>query len=290
MEFTGKESIVSRLFGFGRRKKQMAQEASAEAGTETGFARTRTEPHTPEEEIEDPRITVPEQVIRIKTSRLKGRDETIGAIGDSFRELSSLLGNIGDRLEKQETRAGDLTDQLKDLPEYLRSLPAVQQEQSRVLGTIAERVAEGNALAARANEALGLIPQAQEKQTRALYSLEERMVEGTTAVRGVAEVLTRIPEEFRDRAEKTEEAIREVAAAQHKTAKVLHFGHQKSLQLFHQATQKTMSTVQETVKAQQAQMQEILDASIANMRRMFLLAGGFVGAAIVGLVALLLLR
>jgi len=281
-----RESLVARLFGFGRRKQKEAQEPPP---AESGFARTDAALPVPEEDGDEPRITVPEQVIRIRTSRVKGKDEAISAIGDGFRELSSLLSSISERLARQDARAVDLSEQLKDLPEYLRALPRLQEAQNRTLGSIAERVAEGNQLATRAVDAIARLPQVQEEQTAALAYVAERISEGNQAVRGITDALARIPEELRRGAEGQEQAIRSVAEAQQKTAKVLHYNQQKALQLFHQATQKTLQNVRETVERQQEQMQEILDASVANMRRMFVLAGAFVVAGLVALGALFFL-
>jgi len=300
-----KESIISRLFGFGRRRAATPQpgdavdappESIAAGGAtatapETGFAKTEAAEEAQaahgEEEADEPRITVPEQVIRIKPGRPKSKDELVGSIRDSFKELTHLLGSVSDRLDRQDSRVGDLTEQLRELPEYLRTLPQLQAEQNRVIAAISERMAEGNDLARRTADSIARLPEAQEEQTRAMHAICARLAEGTGTVQRAIE---RIPEEIRERVQAQEEAIRDVARAQEQTAKVLHAGHNKSLQLFHRATQKTLETVQSAQRDQQEQMQSILDASVANMKRMFVLAAAFAGAAIVALASLFLLR
>ena len=259
MEQTGsKQSIVSRLFGFGRKKG--APEEEAGEAEEAGFART-------DDESDD--VHVPEQVIKIRTSPVRKKDEAIHAIGESFRELTSLLGSVSDRLDRQDSRGVDLAEQLKELPDYLQTLPRLHEEQNRALRSLGESVSGAG---------------------QALHAISEHVTEGTEAVHSVAAAMTRIPEEMREHAQAQEEAIRKVATAQHQTAKVLHHGHQKSLQLFHQATQKTLQTVQKSSRRQQKQMQEILAASVSNMKRMFILAAAFMGAALIGIVGLLMFR
>jgi len=267
-----RESIVSRLFGFGRRKEEPAPEAEETAAPEeSGFART-------EESFQgdDGSVTIPEQVIRVKPVRRSGKDEAIGAISDSFRELTSLLGSVSDRLDRSDSRAVDLADQLKELPEYLRSLPRLHQEQNEALHDIGSHLASSH----EAIRAAG------QEQALALRELGERVAEGTSAVGGIADALSRLPDELKARAELQQEALREVATAQQQTAKVIYAGHKQSLQLFHQATQKTLRSVKE----QREQMEDLLHASVTNMKRMFILAAAFMGAALIATVGLLLFR
>ena len=296
----GKESVVARLFGFGR-KRRTEETPPVEGPEETGFARTDAESVD-----EDPQVTIPEQVIRIRTpAKRSAKDEAVSAITDSFRELTGLLGSVTERLDRQDTRATDLADQLTELPEYLRTLPRLQQEQTdavRGLGEVARAVGEEQSkalreLSMRVTEgseavagALRRLPEVQEEQSRAVHVLGERMAESTEAVHGLADGLAKIPEEFRQHAQMQEEAIRQVASAQQQTAKVIYAGNQKTLQLFHQATQKTLQTAQKQALAQQEQMEDLLHASISNMKRMFVLAAAFMGAALIGVIALLWLR
>ncbi|MHC4549636.1 MAG: hypothetical protein ACYTEZ_12765 [Planctomycetota bacterium] len=270
---TGKESVVARLFGFGRKRRE------EEEVEETGFARTDEAEDLLAEEVDEPRVTIPEQVIRVRTPGRRRKDELITAISDSFRELTSLLGSVSDRLDRQDQRSVDLADQLKDLPDYLRALPRLQEEQTGAVRDLARRVADSA-------ETLRRLPETQEEQNRAVHALSERMAEGTEAVHGVADALARIPEELRERSQSQEEAIRQVASAQQQTAKVIYAGHQKSLQLFHQATQKTLLSVHK----QKQQMEDLLDASVLNMKRMFILAAAFMGAAVIAVVGLVLFR
>jgi len=297
---SGKESVVARLFGFTRRRRPEEPTGEPEPAEETGFARTDGEAD------EDPQVTIPEQVIRIRTpAKRSAKDEAVTAITDSFRELTNLLGSVTERLDRQDTRSTDLADQLTELPEYLRSLPRLQQEQTdalRGIGEVARAVGEEQTRAIRdlsvrlteGSEAMAgvlrRLPEVQEEQSRAVQVLGERMAESTEAVHGLADGLAKIPDEFRQHAQMQEEAIRQVANAQQQTAKVIYAGNQKSLQLFHQATQKTLQTVQKQAKAQQDQMEDLLYASISNMKRMFILAAAFMGAALIGVVALLYLR
>ena len=299
----GKESVVARLFGFGR-KRRTEETPPVEGPEETGFARTDAESVD-----EDPQVTIPEQVIRSRTpAKRSAKDEAVSAITDSFRELTGLLGSVTERLDRQDTRATDLADQLTELPEYLRTLPRLQQEQtdalkgigdvagargrwgeeqSKALRELSMRVTEGSEAVAGA---LRRLPEVQEEQSRAVHVLGERMAESTEAVHGLADGLAKIPEEFRQHAQMQEEAIRQVASAQQQTAKVIYAGNQKTLQLFHQATQKTLQTAQKQALAQQEQMEDLLHASISNMKRMFVLAAAFMGAALIGVIALLWLR
>ena len=268
---TGKESIVSRLFGFGRRK----QADPPEKEKEQGFARTGAT-EAVEIEGDEPAIRVPEQVIRIRTGSVAHRDELVTAIGDSFRELTSMLSSVSERLDRQDTHTANLVDQIQELPEYLRALPKLHEDHNEALHGMASTLAR--------------IPEAQEEQARAVHSLTERVAEGTDAVHGVKEVLGRIPEELRARSEAQETAIKQVAAAQNQMAKVVHHGHQKSLQVFHQATQKTLQNVQKSTQKQFRQMEHVLDASVTNMKRMFILAFAFMLAALVAVVGLLYFR
>jgi len=295
----GKESVVARLFGFGRKRNPEAdQEPPLE---EEGFARVESEGEPEQsEEAGDPEVTIPEQVIRIRTRR-NSKDEAVQAITDSFRELSGLLGSVTERLDRQDSRSANLADQLTELPEYLRTLPQIQREQNDVLKGIGEagmeqagavrelsqRVADGTEAVAGA---LRRLPEIQEEQSRSLQSLYERVAEGNEAVHGVADALARIPEEYRQHAHLQEEAIRHVASAQRQTAKVIYAGHQKSLQLFQQATQKTLTSVHQRAQIQQEQMEDLLQASVSNMKRMFVLAAAFMGAALVAVVALMWLN
>jgi len=299
-----KESIVSRLFGFGRRRAP-EETAPAEAAApavggnghgeeESGFARTDGPAKGGEVAAEidldadEPRITVPEQVIRIRG--VKRRDEVVTAIGDSFRELTGLLTSVSDRLDRQDSRTGDLADQLREVPEYLRALPRLHEENNQALRTLGERVGESNEIARAAAHYLARIPEVAEEQARAVHGLGEKIAEGTEAVHGVADAIARIPDEIRERALAQEEALRQVATAQQQTAKVMHVGHQKSLQLFHQATKSTLESVQRTTRQQRQQMEQILQQSAANMKRMFVLAACFMGATVLAVVALLFLR
>jgi len=262
MELKQKESIVSRLFGFGKKKDTEPEGAAPE---ETGFARTEDAP-----EPEDARVTIPEQVIRVRGNK---KDEAVGAIADSFKELSKLLGSVGDRLDRQDSRTADLSDQLRELPEYLRSLPRLQQEQNDALIDI------GTHLASHAETARAL----GQEQAFALRQIGEKLAEGTGAVQGMAELVSRLPGEIRSQGAAQEEALREIATAHKQTAKVVYAGQQKSLQLFQLATQKTIRNIEH----QREEMQTILDASISNMRRMFILAAAFMGAALLATGALL---
>lgn len=262
MELKQKESIVSRLFGFGKKKEEPLPEGAAPE--ETGFART-TEAPEPEQNV-----TIPEQVIRVRGNK---KDEAIGAISDSFKELTRLLGSVGDRLDRQDTRTADLSDQLRELPEYLRTLPRLHQEQNEALLDIGTHLAS-HAEAAR-NAGL--------EQTYALRQLGEKLAEGTGAVQGMAAAMARLPEEIRSQAAAQEAALRQIATAHQQTAKVVYAGQQKSLQLFQLATQKTIRNIE----SQRQEMQLILGASISNMRRMFILAAAFMGAALIGVGALL---
>jgi len=257
-----KESIVSRLFGFGKKKEPEPVGASPE---ETGFART---PEAPEPE--DTRVTIPEQVIRVRGNK---KEEAIGAISDSFKELTKLLGSVGDRLDRQDSRTADLSDQLRELPEYLRTLPRLHQEQTEALLDIGTHLATH----AEAARAVG------QEQAFAIRCLGEKLAEGTGAVQGMAETISRLPEEIRTQAAAQEEALRQIATAHKQTAKVVYAGQQKSLQLFQIATQKTIRNIE----SQREDMQLILDASLSNMRRMFILAAAFMGAALVATGALL---
>lgn len=292
---SAKESIVARLFGFGRRR-QAAVTTTEETPPigEPGFAKTPEGEQVlearMEEEGDEPRITVPEQVIRVRAGRAKGKDEVVGAIGDSFRELTKLLGSVSDRLDRQDNRSADLSDQLRDIPEYLRQLPALHQEQNRAIQSIAERLGQANEAARDVANHLALVPEAQERTTHAVSSLAEKVGQNHEALQRVADSMQRLPEELRERAQAQEEAIRQVAVSQQQTAKVLHAGHNRSLQLFHQATQKTLQQVQKATRDQQEQMEALLEASVTNMKRMFVLAGAFLGAAIIALASLLWLR
>jgi chromosome segregation ATPase len=263
METKQKESIVSRLFGFGKKKEEPLPEGAAPE--ETGFARTGTAP-----EPEDAGVTIPEQVIRVRGNK---KEEAIGAISDSFKELTRLLGSVGDRLDRQDSRTADLSDQLRELPEYLRTLPRVHQEQTDALLDIGSHLAS-HAEAARA---------AGQEQAFALRQLGEKLSEGTGAVQGMADAMARLPEEIRSQAAAQEEALRQIATAHKQTAKVVYAGQQKSLQLFQLATQKTIRNIER----QREDMQVILDSSISNMKRMFILAAAFMGAALLATGALL---
>ena len=256
-----KESIVSRLFGFGKKKDEPPVGAAPE---ETGFSRTT------EAEPDDTGVTIPEQVIRVRGNK---KEEAIGAISDSFKELTKLLGSVGDRLDRQDSRTADLSDQLRELPEYLRTLPRLHQEQTEALLDIGTHLAS-HAEAARA---------AGQEQAFALRCLGEKLAEGTGAVQGMADVIARLPDEIRTQAAAQEEALRQIATAHKQTAKVVYAGQQKSLQLFQLATQKTISNIEH----QREEMQLILGASISNMKRMFILAAAFMGAALIGVGALL---
>jgi len=260
---SGKQSVVSRLFGFGRRRppKEEADPVvppPPPRPQEEGFARTDAEP----EASDGPEVTIPEQVIRIRTKPISKRDDVVQAIGESFRELTTMLGSVSERLDRQDSRTSDLTDQLGELPEYLRTLPRLQQEHNEVLRELGDRVAQG-----------------------------------AEAVGGVADALRRIPEELREGSKGQADAIRKVALSQQQMAKAVYAGNQKSLKLFHEATQKTLQNVQrqarlqqEALRAQQEDMQEVLAVSAANMKRTFLLAAAFMAAALIAVVGLLLLR
>lgn len=261
MELKQKESIVSRLFGFGKKKEDPPVGAPPE---ETGFARTADAPEP------DSNVTIPEQVIRVRGGK---KEEAIGAISDSFKELTRLLGSVGDRLDRQDSRTADLSDQLRELPEYLRTLPRLHEQQNEALLDIGTHLAS-HAEAAR-NAGL--------EQTYALRQLGEKLAEGTGAVQGMAQAISRLPEEIRTQAAAQEEALRQIATAHKQTAKVVYAGQQKSLQLFQLATQKTIKSIEH----QREDMQMILDSSISNMRRMFILAAAFMGAALIATGALL---
>jgi len=266
MEMKQKESIVSRLFGFGKKKEPLPEGAEPE---ETGFARTSEAlPET-----DDARVTIPEQVIRVRGNK---KDEAIGAIGDSFRELSKLLGSVGERLDRQDSRTADLADQLRELPEYLRTLPRLHQEQNEALLDIGQHLASHSEL----TRTLG------HEQAYALRQFGEKLAEGTTAMHGMADSIARLPEELRSQAAVQEEALRQMATAHQQTAKVVYAGQKKSIQLFHLATQKTIQNLQ----SQRRQMEDLLDASVSNMRRMFILAAAFMGAALIGIISLLYFR
>ena len=303
---TGKESVVSRLFGFGRKPEPQPQsdselEPGAESGppapaqrgeptAEGGFARADQDGDS---------VTIPEQVIRVRTGR-RTKDDAISAISDSFRELTGLLGSVSDRLDRQDTRTGDLADQLRELPEYLRTLPQLHQEQNASLRGIGEEIALGNDVIRTVGVgqadamrevagALQRVPEAQEEQSRAVLALGEKVAEGNEAVHGVADAVVKTTEELRERSHAQEEALRQVATAQHQTAKVIHNSQQKSLQLFHAATQKTLQTVQKRAEDQKDQMDQVLEASERNMKRMFWLAVvcmALTAAAVAGVVLL----
>jgi len=266
METKQKESIVSRLFGFGKKKEEPLPEGAAE---ETGFARTTDAPQDPD----DARVTIPEQVIRVRGSK---KDEAIGAISDSFRELTKLLGSVSDRLDRQDERSSDLADQLRELPEYLRSLPRLHQEQNEALLDIGQHFASHSELV----RTLG------HEQAYALRQFGDKLAEGTTAMNGMAASISRLPDELRSQAEAQAEALRQMATAHQQTAKVVYAGQKKSIQLFHLATQKTIQSLQ----TQRRQMEGLLDASVSNMRRMFILAAAFMGAALIGIISLLYFR
>ncbi|MHC4933062.1 MAG: hypothetical protein ACYTGV_12820 [Planctomycetota bacterium] len=265
---TGKESIVSRLFGFGRRRpeEEKAKPAPLAEPEEKGFARA-------DEADGEATVTASEQVIRIRAEAVGRKDEAIQAIGDSFRELTSMLSSVSDRLDRQDSHSASLVDQFQDLPEYLRKLPQLHEQQAEALQAMASSITR--------------LPEAQEEQARATHAVSERLAEGTDAIHGLRESLSRIPEEMRERTASQEAAIRKVAAAQQQTAKVLHVGHQKSLQLFHQAVQKVLQQSQKTTRMQQRHMEEVLYSSQANMKRVILLAAAFMGAALAAVVALL---
>ena len=199
----GKESVVARLFGFGRKRKEETPPPAEEE--ETGFARTDEADEMLVEE--EPEVTIPEQVLRVRTPSRRRKDDVVNAIGDSFRELTGLLGSVSERLDRQDNRSSDLADQLKDLPDYLRTLPRLHEEQTHAVQELSQRVGEST-------DALKRLPEAQE---RAAHTISERVAEGTEAVHGVAEALGRIPDELRERSQAQEEAIRQVAAAQQQT-------------------------------------------------------------------------
>ncbi|MHC4952757.1 MAG: hypothetical protein ACYTGZ_02620 [Planctomycetota bacterium] len=285
---SAKESIVSRLFGFGRKHTDEPETAAETAATgpdgrdgERGFARTEESPKPDANAAaEDPKITIPEQVIRIRSGGVRKRDEVIGAIGDSFKELTSLLGSVSDRLDRQDSRSSDLADQLKEMPDYLRQLPELHAEQ--------------NEIARRTVDALTEIPVAQREQAAAVHGLADRLAdkvgEGTEAMRGVADVVSKIPEEMRNRADVQQAAMQELTDAQRQTARVIHHGNQKQLNVFHQATQKTLQTVNLSVKSQRRDMEQILLHSEANMKRMLILTASFMAAALIAVVAVLWFR
>ncbi len=306
-----KESVVSRLFGFGRKKEEAAASESpvasgASPGEESGFA--RAEPDTKvdariDTSGDEPSVTIPEQVIRIRTQPARRKDEMVQAIGDSFKELTSMLGNVSDRLDRQDGRSVDLTDQLRELPEYLRSLPRLAEEQNEALRGIGKNVADGTQ---SMSAALQRLPDIHERQTQAMVSLGDKISEGNEAVHGISDTIARIPEEMRERAQvqetvmreaasaqseairesatKQSEAMRQVATSQEKMAKVVYTGQQKSMQLFQQATNKTIQTVQQQARQQQQQMEGIIQASVDSMRKMFWLAVGVIGTGVVAAV------
>ncbi|MCZ6573838.1 MAG: hypothetical protein O7C98_11825, partial [Planctomycetota bacterium] len=242
-------SIVSRLFGFGRKNKKKRPPLP-----EKGFARTEKSLDLEaesgddmlDEDPESARITVPEQVIRVRTSRVGRKDEAVGAIQDGFRELTSMLSSVNERLERTDGTGSELTERLSDLPDFLRTMPRLQEDQTRALGELADKIAEGTGAAQRA-----------------------------------ADALTQIPDIVRDSAQAQREALKDQTVAQRELTKVVHINQQKALQLFHKATQENLRAVEQRAKTQQRQMERLMDASVANMHRMFMLAGAFAIAAIV---------
>jgi hypothetical protein len=318
-----KESVVARLFGFGR-KSPPPEPVPEQGPPETGFARTGASGKVSSdgaargsngdaEGRDEDGAAATDQVIRVRPRRAK--DEAVHAISDSFRELTSLLGSVSDRLDRQDSRSGDLAEQLSELPEYLRTLPQLQQEQNDTLRQLGEQVGGVGHQIARSGEiardvgemqtqalrdlsgALLRIPEASEEQSRAVLSLGERVAEGNEAMHGVADAVVRSTDELRERSQAQEEAIRQVASAHQQTAKAIYAGQQKQLQVFHSATQKTLQQVQSQAEEQRRQAEEqrrqmegVLSASVQNMRRMFVLAVVLLGATAATVAAVLLLR
>lgn len=268
-----KESIVSRLFGFGKKRDEdealestsaseskptnsaAPDDSGGFAGDSRGFAATDAAyAREGDDEEDEPQITVPEQVIRIRTGSRK-KDEVINAIGDSFQELNKLLGSVSDRLDRQDDRATDLSDQLREIPDYLRQLPELHAEQNQIARQTAE-------IAQQTASSLAMIPEVQrEFAASARVQAEEQRV-----------------------------AMKSLSEAQQQTARVIHHGNQKQLQLFHQATQKTLLTVHQTAKAQRSEMEKVLSLTEQNMKRMLILTGAFVLASLLSVVAMLWLR
>ena len=122
-----------------------------------------------------------------------------------------------------------------------------------------------------------------QEQAFALRQIGEKLAEGNGAVLNMTDLVSRLPEEMRSQAALQEEALRQIATAHKQTAKVVYAGQQKSLQLFQLATQKTIKNIER----QREDMQLILDSSISNMKRMFILAAAFMGAALLATGALL---
>ncbi len=340
---SSKDSVVSRLFGFGRKRPvsdpaEVPTEGQAEPTPEaeqsslggdgqplhdeTGFARTSdpksseslesgplesgsVQSGTGDADIDAPHVTIPEQVIRIRTTPMRKKEDIVDVIGDSFKELTSMLGSVSDRLDRQDGRSADLSEQLTELPEYLRTLPRLHQEQNEALRDqgvamrdLGVRVAEG---AEKISGALQRVPEAQEQQARAISSLGDRVAEGTEAVHGVVDAVAKIPDEIRERAHAHEAAIRDastaqtdamrqVAAAHQNMAKAVHQGQQRSLQVLQSATKQTVAHIQKQGNAQQDRMETVLDASVQNMRRMFVFAAVFMGVTVATVVALMLFR
>ena len=234
-----KQSIVSRLFGFGRKR----EEEPAPDTEPRGFA--ATEPGgDPGSDDESPSITVPEQVIRIRTGGARKKDEVINAIGDSFQELNRLLGSVSDRLDRQDTRAADLSGQLAELPEYLRQLPELHAEQNRIAQQTAESIA--------------LIPELQREfaEMQRLQSEEHRV-----AVQALGEA--------------QQQTARVIHHGNQKQLQLFHQATQKTLQTVYQSTKAQRREMEQVLRLTEQNMRRMLILAGAFVTAAFVSVAAF---------------
>ena len=262
------DSLLSRLFGV-RRGDGVTVEAGPGPETRSvGLERTRVGDRNPEQL----------------------REEIGERVSTGFRDMSRLLVAIKETLQDRD---GQVRQTLKALPDYLQQVPRIQRAQIECMAQISrqlEHMGTGtrDVLARLDNvpDLLRALVLHQQEQAKFLDDLQGRTAEALELQSGA---IKQGLETNRKQAEQQLQMIRSVAATQEDVFATFQNTQNRALNVFHRAQQQSNAQHRETQSVLSRQVEMLVGKVHSAQTRVFWLSIGFVGLAIAGIVAMLLL-
>lgn len=127
------------------------------------------------DENQDPTPKPEHNHVIVKKTPQNSREQSIELIQQGMTDLLSQLKGINDNLAKQVHQQETLTDRIENLPEMVKTIPAVVHNQSKTVDAMLEQLKSEESRSEKFIEAVEKIPAETGKQTDALTDIKHQL-------------------------------------------------------------------------------------------------------------------